>query len=117
MIGIDLLKYVSVAPDECGSSFPGISFEDYRMLAKTALSVPSDFMGIYPFAESEGCALDIFSGNRCLTIQVNSTLGHLCLLLSANIDCGDDPLCILSVGNSSSDWRGLGETARREIEA
>jgi hypothetical protein len=105
--------YLPVDPYDRGSSL-GISFEDYRCLARTALSMPRDTMGIYKLG-SETCALDIYHGNRCLTIQVNSRLGHLCLLLSADLDSTDDPLCILSVGNSEDDWKRLGQIARKQI--
>ena len=110
-----LPDYVAVSPDESGVNF-GVSFEDYRMLARTALSVTQRreaTMGIYPL--DGGCALDIWSRNRCLTIEVNSEAGQLVLRLAADIDCGDEPLCILSVGNSDDDWRRLGQMARKAL--
>jgi hypothetical protein len=110
-----LPDYLEVAPDECGVNL-GLSFADYRMLAKTALAVTQareTVMGIYPL--EGGCALDIWSRNRCLTIVVNSQASQLALWLAANIDCGDDPLCILNVGNSVDDWRQLGRLARKAI--
>jgi hypothetical protein len=113
----ELPNYMAVSLQENGSSFPGVSFDDYRMLARTALSVTRDVsttMAIYKLPES-GCCLDIFTANRCLTIQVNSSLGSLCLLLSADIDSADEPLCILSVSNTEDDWRRLSQMAKRAL--
>lgn len=110
-----LPAYVEVAPHECGQNL-NVTFDDYRMLARTALSVTRDreaTMGIYSC--DDGCALDIFSGNRCLTIQVNSQSGQLALWLAADIDRGDDPLCLLRVGHADKDWRQLGRLARKAI--
>ena len=50
-----LPTYVDVAPHECGVNF-GVSFEDYRMLARTALSVTQRreaTMGIYPLRQGD----------------------------------------------------------------
>jgi hypothetical protein len=111
-------NYLDVSPSERGESFGGrISIRDYRMLAHAALYATQAidvFMGIYPL--DDGCGLDIWSGNRCLTIQVDSKLGHLCLLLLADIDSIDDPLCILSVDNSEESWRRLAHMAGKELQ-
>jgi hypothetical protein len=110
-----LPAYVEVACDERGQTL-NVTFDDYRMLARTALAVTAareTVMGIYSC--DGGCALDIWSGNRCLTIQVNSEAGQLGLWLAADIDCGDNPLCILSVGNTDAEWQCLSRMARKAI--
>ena len=109
-------NYVNVAPNENGSSFRGISFNDYRMLARTALSVTADVpktMGIYK-PDTGGCALDIFTADKCLTIQINSALKQIALL-AADLDSPDGPLCVLSVSNTKADWDRLGQMARKEL--
>jgi hypothetical protein len=77
-----LPNYLMLTLAERGDSL-GISFEDYRLLARTALGATHDvsvLMAIYRLPEF-GCALDIWNGQRCLTIRINPTAQALHLLL------------------------------------
>jgi hypothetical protein len=106
-------EYLHLKADERGEGL-GISWDDYRALARTALKVIKDIpyeMGIYRWPE--GAALDIWSGDRCLTIQINSAAKELSLF-RAEMD-GAGVICLLTVSNSEEDWRELGRIARREI--
>jgi hypothetical protein len=110
--------YVTVAPEERGVSF-GLSFQDWRMLATTALGLTQSegaFMGIYVLPEIKGCFLDIFTADKCLTIQINSEAKQIALL-SVDLDSIAKATCLLSVANSSEGWKQLGQMARSEISA
>ena len=73
-------------------------------------------MGIYPLPDSCGCALDVFSDDCCLTIQVNSALEQIALW-RADLDSPNGPQCVLIGSNSEADWNRLGAMARKELEA
>jgi hypothetical protein len=103
----DLLPaYVDIASTETGLGL-GLSFESYRFLARTALGIIEGLsvtMGTYK--TPSGCvALDIFSCDKLLTIEINSKLGSLALF-ACDLDSAEEPQCILSVGDS----RGLART-------
>jgi hypothetical protein len=75
MTATTIPNYVAVTRDESGANL-GLSFDEYRRLARTALAVTQDretVMGIYRC--DQGCALDIFSARHLVTIQVNSESG------------------------------------------
>ena len=108
-------SYISVAPYERGASF-SVSFDDYRWLARTALSITSNLdatMGIY--AIEGGCSLDIFTEESQLTIQVNSTRGQISLYC-ADLD-STEPICLCAASNSDEDWKLLCSLARNEVES
>jgi len=113
-----LPDYVNVERWEAGASF-SLPFGTYRRLCATALTViegiPDHFMAIYRLPGDAGCALDIFTGDRCLTVQINCQAKQLALFLNSDLDSPLDPACILSVGNSHEDWKRLGQMARTEI--
>lgn len=115
MSAATLPNYVAVSREETGENF-NLSWDDYRRLAKTALVVTENLetvMGVYRC--DGGCALDIWCGQRCLTIQVDSELGSVSLWLAADIDCGLDPLCLFRSGNSAKEWNQLTRFARKAI--
>jgi hypothetical protein len=108
--------YLTLEPRERGTSL-GISFQNYRMLARSALTITRELsatMGVYRVG-SAGCALDIWVKNRCLTIQINSELKCLLLLLFEDLDSGEMPICILSVSDSQEDWKRLQQVAHRAL--
>ena len=109
MTSMALPEYVNVAPYEYGSSF-GLSWEDYRSLARTALGIIKDFpatMGIYPL-DGGGCILDIFTNDCQLIIQVDSKRGQISLHC-ADLDSVEGPVSVLTASNSEADWKLLGE--------
>jgi hypothetical protein len=110
-------QYLSLEPTEGGSSL-GIDFETYRRLAGAALSITRNipwFMGIYRLPDGRGCALDIFTADRCATIVIDSDAEQLGLWLCADLDSPSAPECILSVSNSKSDWKRLQQAAHRAL--
>lgn len=115
----ELPNYVAVSPQENGSSFRGISCDDYRMLAATVLDATQGFettLGIYPLPDSCGVALDVFSDDCCFTIHVNSALEQIALW-RADLDSPNAPRCVLIGSNSVADWNRLKIMARQELEA
>jgi hypothetical protein len=81
-------------------------------LCATALAViegvPDCFMGIYRLPGEAGCALDIWTSDRCLTVQINSQTKQLGLFLYSDLDSPLERMCILSVNSSGEEWRRLG---------
>jgi hypothetical protein len=113
-----LPDYVNVERWETGASF-SLPFGTYRRLCATALTViegvPDSFMGIYRLPGEAGCALDIWTSDRCLTVQIIPKVKQLALFLYSDLDSSLESMCILSVSNSDEDWRRLGRMARTEI--
>jgi hypothetical protein len=108
--------YITVAPYERGTSF-NVSFDDYRWLARTALGITDGLpaaMSIYKLPENQGCALDVWSTNCGLTIEIDSKLGMISLYCVA-LDSIEDPLCVLSLSSCEDSWRRLGAVARKEL--
>jgi hypothetical protein len=109
-----LPTYLSLALSERGERL-GIDFHTYRQLVHTVFGViepplPS-LMAIY--RTDCGCALDIFSSAKCLTLSINSTAKQLCLF-SCDLDSTQER-CLVSLSTSVEDWKRLGEIARKEI--
>jgi len=71
-------------------------------------------MGIYPL--DGGCALDIFTEDCQLIIQVDSRLGQISLQC-ADLNSVEAPIYLFTASNSDEDWCRLGQMARKEIEA
>jgi hypothetical protein len=78
------------------------------------MSLPSTTMGIYPLDEG-GCALDIFTNDCQLIIQVDSKRGQIALHC-ADLDAIEGPVCLLTASNSENDWKLLREIARHECD-
>jgi hypothetical protein len=113
-----LPDYLVLSPEEKGNSL-NISFSDYRMLARTGLSLTQLLpatMGVYCLPSGCGAALDIWFSNRCLTIRIDSReAGQLALLLFADLDSVEQPNLLFLGDNSQESWKELDELARMEI--
>ena len=99
--------YLTLEPCERGTSL-GISFEDFRHLARTALAItkdiPGSFMAVY--RTEGGCILDLLLRHHCLSIQVSSR-SHEVSLFAAGLDSAEAAVCLFAGSNCPEDWRAL----------
>jgi hypothetical protein len=115
-LDLDVPQYVSLPVHERGNSL-NISWENYRLLARTCLRIIDGFSttnAVYRLPKERGGALDIFSDQKCLSIVIDSQEQEVslwsCLLDSVK------PECLVVCDSEESSWSELAELARKELE-